>query len=394
MNHNKSSAILCLILAWAFFFRLPLCRDYLLAGDCVSCHKEVYRKGISSFYPHAPFENKECSKCHLKEKIIVKKGSSFQKRKQRPLAVSHSDYLTEHIVLLKNLNLQATYDINVIFKDMSGDMVRKEFRGIVPRKVLDVKRNDQKPPKIHQVKTGPVVRRIFLENTIKWETDKPATSCVEYGFSDRYDHRSVEDNVLKKNHLINIYKLKRGKDYHFRIISRDIFGNQAVSEDFIFNTADISQGSHMERTVKRADGSLAVKQAKPFILNSDLGFSFETTEPAKITVEYQKVREPVEMEKPQIGSVTQIKERCAGLTSGKELTIDACYQCHPPKVLGVSHPVGVAAKGSTKVPEDLPTLKGGIITCVTCHNSHGGNWKYFSRKKVTKDVCNSCHVGY
>jgi predicted CXXCH cytochrome family protein len=82
------------------------------------------------------------------------------------------------------------------------------------------------------------------------------------------------------------------------------------------------------------------------------------------------------------------------LRDGKGVTIDACYQCHPPEDLGVSHPVGVGPGGKTKIPDDLPTLEGGIITCFTCHNVHGSSRRYFARKKITKDVCISCHEGY
>ncbi len=142
------------------------------------------------------------------------------------------------------------------------------------------------------------------------------------------------------------------------------------------------------------NGSLAIKKAKIFLVRSDLGLFLETNEPSRVIIEYRKVKEPVRAKEPQILSVTDGKKRCAGLAAGKELTIDACYQCHPPKVLGVSHPIGIAAKKTTTIPDDLPTLKGGIITCVTCHDSHGSNFKYFTRKKVTEDICTTCHEGY
>jgi len=85
----------------------------------------------------------------------------------------------------------------------------------------------------------------------------------------------------------------------------------------------------------------------------------------------------------------EVKNRCTGLNFGEKLTIDACYQCHPPDVLGLSHPVGVAAGGTTKIPDYLPALAGSVITCVTCHNVHGGNAKHFVRRRATS--CNVCH---
>ena len=304
------------------------------------------------------------------------------------------DYLTEHTILLKKLNLKATYDINVNFKDLSGNIARKEFRGIVPGKVQNVKKDDKRPPKISKIKAGPPVQRVFLETLITWKTDEPSTSCVEYGLSDRYDQISEEDDTLMKNHRACIYKLKKQKDYHFRVKSRDIFGNEAMSDDYTFNTSEISSVSDNGRTDADNvnDGGLAIEKANIFLVSPDLGLFLETTEPSRVIIKYRKVKEPVK--EPQILSVTDDKKRCAGLSAGKDLTIDACYQCHPPTVLGVSHPVGVPAKKTTTIPEDLPALKGGIITCVTCHDSHGSNFKYFTRKKVTEDICTICHEGY
>jgi len=83
---------------------------------------------------------------------------------------------------------------------------------------------------------------------------------------------------------------------------------------------------------------------------SDIILYLGTTRPANVTVEYVKV-----------------KDKCTGLNVGKELAINACYRCHSSDVLGLSHPVGSAEKPTIKIPDDLPTLKGGIITCVTCH---------------------------
>ena len=39
------------------------------------------------------------------------------------------------------------------------------------------------------------------------------------------------------------------------------------------------------------------------------------------------------------------------LVTMEELTINGCYRCHPPEILGVSHPVGIAKKSGTVVPE-------------------------------------------
>ncbi len=82
------------------------------------------------------------------------------------------------------------------------------------------------------------------------------------------------------------------------------------------------------------------------------------------------------------------------LVTMEELTINGCYRCHPPEILGVSHPVGIAKKSGTVVPDYLPTLEGGIITCVTCHEVHGRDRKHFTRMEASKDLCKICHKEY
>jgi predicted CXXCH cytochrome family protein len=96
----------------------------------------------------------------------------------------------------------------------------------------------------------------------------------------------------------------------------------------------------------------------------------------------------------QSETVVTLEDSHPDLREGKDLAIDACYQCHPAEELGVSHPVGVRPSAKTVIPDDLPTLTGGILTCSTCHDPHGGIRRYFARKDIKKDICVSCHEGY
>jgi len=350
-----------------------------MGNDCLLCHGEVYKKGVSSVYQHSPFKKRACGACHLKQGHAIQgKGVAKLKAAERVI-LSKPDYLTEHTIILKGLINQAIYRINIIFKDLSGNKIRTSFGKVIPARIQDIKTYERKPPVISGIRVGSITKSVFLETTITWDTDELSTSCVEYGLSDRYGECTSEDIVLVKHHRIRIYELEEGKDYHFRVISRDMFGNKAVSEDCVFSTAKVLQVSGAE---EKGDSNiesvkLAVKKAHAFLRRkkgkkSDIGLYLETTKPANVTIEYMKVR-----------------DGCTDLNVGKGLTIDACYQCHPPDVLGLSHPVGVAAKGTTRIPDDLPALTGGIITCVTCHNVHGGNMKHFVRRETTS--CDTCH---
>ena len=79
------------------------------------------------------------------------------------------------------------------------------------------------------------------------------------------------------------------------------------------------------------------------------------------------------------------------LRDPEELTIDVCYSCHP-GIRGVaSHPVRIYATGDTRIPDDLQTIKDGMITCATCHNPHGGEGKKLVREVIKTKLCVTCH---
>lgn len=371
--------------------------------SCVSesCHQAVYIEGTSNPFIHTSFEEKECEKCHtavanVTTDVVKSSGGMLT----QPVVVSQPDYQTEHVVLLRGLTPKAAYDIYVTLQDASGNRLRQEFLQIVPKEIQDVRTNDRKSPQILDVRVGPVSKGVFLETTVTWRTDEPSTSLVEYGVSDRYGYFTSEDSTLKKIHTKNIYELEDGKDYHFRVVSRDIFGNEAVSEDLQFSTIDVSEPQIFEIAPEGGtdETSLVVYHGEVFLLNADLGIQMETSKPTRITVEYLKVAEPVvALQDSDEGAVAVLNDgddSHVTLRDGTDLAIDACYQCHPAEELGVSHPVGMEPSGKTTIPDDLPTLAGGVLTCVTCHAPHGGIRRYFAYKEITKEICVSCHEGY
>lgn len=391
---------------WGFGLALVVILCFLnLSGSeeptdsCVSesCHLTVYIEGTSYPFLHTPFEDKQCEECHVATTITsTDVVESSVTSIVQPVMVTQADYQTEHTLLLKGLRPHAAYDIYVTLQDASGHRLRQEFLRTVPGEVQDVRTNDKTSPQIFDVEVGPVSKGVFLETAVTWRTDEPSTSLVEFGLSDRYGQSTSEDSTLKKNHRKNIYELEGGRDYHFRVVSRDIFGNEAVSGDLQFSTRDVS--SAPVGVPARGDGSdedtLAVHKAEVFLLKSELGVHMETSKPARITVEYLKVEESAVDLGIQVDVMAEDEDGHVALQDGTDLNIDACYRCHPADELGVSHPVGMEPSGKTTIPDDLPTLEGGILTCATCHAPHGGLRQYFARKEITKDICISCHEGY
>ncbi len=79
------------------------------------------------------------------------------------------------------------------------------------------------------------------------------------------------------------------------------------------------------------------------------------------------------------------------LRDSEELTIDVCYSCHPGIRSVASHPVRIYATGDTRIPDELQTIKDGMITCATCHNPHGGEGKKLVREVIKTKLCVTCH---
>ena len=405
INFIRYSIILSISIAVVSFSLYVFSAVKMMKSNCLSCHDNIYRRGIENFYPHSPFVNKECATCHLGQKNMVSKRDEVVISKEivAPILFSSYSYLKENNVLIEDLISEATYDINIIVEDQSGHTLEKKYTGIIPARLQDAMADDREPPLISDITASPIKKAVFLETTIAWDTDEPSTSCVEYGFSDQYGQYTSEDIALSKHHIVNLHELTSGKTYHFKVKSRDISGNEAVSKDYVFNTTSL-QALDVAATKykKKKAEELAITSELIFLFGSKLGLYIEATNPAKVTVECLKVKEAAltsEAELLTSPTASADAHKSANgqdrpLVTKEELTIKGCDRCHPSEILGVSHPVGIAVKMGTNVPDDLPTLKGGIITCVTCHDVHGGDRKYFARKEITKDICITCHEGY
>jgi len=63
--------------------------------------------------------------------------------------------------------------------------------------------------------------------------------------------------------------------------------------------------------------------------------------------------------------------------------IEVCAECHPPEILGVSHPVD---RG------ELDPFAGGLLTCTsTCHDPHIAPYKHLLRYPPGGELCIKCH---
>lgn len=73
--------------------------------------------------------------------------------------------------------------------------------------------------------------------TITWDTDEPGTSQVIYGETASYGSTTILNQELNTSHSVLIGGLAPGTLYHFAVISTDMHGNTATSQDYTFSTA-------------------------------------------------------------------------------------------------------------------------------------------------------------
>jgi hypothetical protein len=98
---------------------------------------------------------------------------------------------------------------------------------------LIIKVNDPSPLAVTDIRVEPIA---FDSASVNWKTNRPATSIVEYGETNTYDHiETLYD--LDQNHSLTLHDLSPLTTYYFRIKSEEPEGGEtAVSDDQVFAT--------------------------------------------------------------------------------------------------------------------------------------------------------------
>ena len=339
---------------------------------CIGCHsgprahelglKDVYSEIESEEIIHDSATDK-CDVCH----IIKAAGLS------RTWQMDSYHMARGIVFFLKGLSLDRTYDLDLKVRDVDGKNYPFSAASFKPYRI-DMEGNDGAPPRFGGIKVEGLEPGVFLSAVINWETDEPTITIVEYGETTGYGDKMQSERLFKTDHTVKLSGLKEGLKYHFRIISKDVFGNTSVSGDFLVDTSARFEKTGGPAEKKDAIGKPALKL---FRINSTgdsyVGISSSFPVKADITV------------KEGIG----VGKHEEGLKSARDLQINSCYACHP---RSLSHPVGVMSTDpGIEVPTELPTIEGGVITCVTCHRPHGGGEAYFARFPFERELCEKCH---
>ncbi|OGY24525.1 MAG: hypothetical protein A2Y57_01345 [Candidatus Woykebacteria bacterium RBG_13_40_7b] len=93
---------------------------------------------------------------------------------------------------------------------------------------------DETPPKISGVRVTKIATASAI---IVWKTDEPSTSVVEYGLNTNYGAAATSTDLATEHNIkLTSTILVPATTFHFRVLSKDAAGNQAVGDDKNFTT--------------------------------------------------------------------------------------------------------------------------------------------------------------
>jgi hypothetical protein len=145
-----------------------------------------------------------------------------------------ADRVTNHLVVLDGLSPETLYHFRTLSVDAGGNEASSEGLEFTTEPA-------DTPPRLSiynvsvSVVDGPAA-------TVRWITNMPSTSLVEYGPDTDYGS-SVADNEYVTQHSVMLGELEPQTLYHFRVASSAGVTLKAVSADMMFSThgvADLS----------------------------------------------------------------------------------------------------------------------------------------------------------
>ncbi|MDP8229625.1 MAG: fibronectin type III domain-containing protein, partial [Candidatus Gorgyraea atricola] len=110
----------------------------------------------------------------------------------------------------------------------------------------------------------------YYSARITWTTDEPSTSHVDYGKTGFvYESTSPEDTNLVTRHEIILTNLEPSTLYHYRIRSKDMFGNEGVSQEFTFKTMDLGVADNTAPRISNIKVASVIGIKEPTYISDD-----------------------------------------------------------------------------------------------------------------------------
>lgn len=148
---------------------------------------------------------------------------------------SKSELVTKHEIDLAGLTDKIEYNFRVVSKDAYGNEATSTNQSFVTD-------HDTVPPTISNVQSQlsqvNTPQGLKYQAIISWITDEGSTSQIEYGENSAasYTKKTKEDSSLNMNHVVILSDLKPNSAFSYRVKSKDLSSNEAVSANFTIVT--------------------------------------------------------------------------------------------------------------------------------------------------------------
>ncbi len=114
------------------------------------------------------------------------------------------------------------------YSSLNGNQTNENFEG-TPATNIVVKQ--------YLISVAKVAEVTAKDVTIRWKTNIPATSLVEYGLTNKYGLKTEMNMTQSINHVIQVFDFKLGTTYNARAVSTDPATGKAIySANFTFKT--------------------------------------------------------------------------------------------------------------------------------------------------------------
>ena len=147
--------------------------------------------------------------------------------------LANKSLVKNHTVTVRALKPGTKYKITVNSKDKAGN----EVISTEPKEATTLTQSSAAGGTlvISDVSTFGITEK---EGTIRWTTDKPATTQVAYGETTSYGLTTPLVSALSTDHQVTLSNLEPGITYHFQIKSKDANGGETTYQDKELTTMD------------------------------------------------------------------------------------------------------------------------------------------------------------
>lgn len=243
-----AAIILCLVLAVFIFF--------VSKGD--KTVTVIQNLSISDISQTSAIINWQTNEPATSEVTICSSDNCTSLKRDESLVANHSATVTD-------IKPNTRYQFTITSRDKQGKEARLTLELVTPVKTYTVSLDISGIKISYTVDSGIV---------ISWQTNRPATSQVEYGENNTNSLSTPLDKNLTTNHSVSLTGLRHGTTYQFKVKSEDAAKNLATSEaqTFITLSADAAEAEIGPEIGKRApDFTLSTIDGKQMSLSQFRG---------------------------------------------------------------------------------------------------------------------------